>query len=77
MIFIRGLMEMPTKTYRKLIKFGKSGFVITVPIGWVRYYGLKAGDKLEMVVNGELLICLKRGGRDINEINALFQNNKR
>ena len=47
---------MPTLTTRKLIKFGDGGFVITVPKGWVRYYRLEAGDKLEVIANGELTI---------------------
>ena len=47
---------MPTITYRKLIKFGNAGAVITVPKGWMRYYGLRAGDKLEVIANGELII---------------------
>ena len=55
---------MPTITNRTLIKFGEGGFAVTVPRGWVRYYGLKAGDKLEMVVDGELLIRPKgKGGK--------------
>ena len=51
---------MPTLTVRKLIKFGDEGLVITVPRGWVRYYNLKAGDKLEVVTNGKLIIRPER-----------------
>jgi bifunctional DNA-binding transcriptional regulator/antitoxin component of YhaV-PrlF toxin-antitoxin module len=47
---------MPTLTLRKLIKFGDGGVVVTVPRGWVRYYGLKAGDRLEVIADGELRI---------------------
>ena len=47
---------MPTLTLRKLIKFGDGGIVITVPIAWIRYYGLGAGDKLEVIADGELII---------------------
>lgn len=47
---------MPSITYRKLIKFGDDGLVITIPIGWIRYNGLKPGDKLQVVTNGELTI---------------------
>jgi len=46
---------MPAITYRKLIKFGKGRAVITVPKGWMRYYGLRAGDKSEVTANGELV----------------------
>ena len=47
---------MPTLTFRKLIKFGDGGIVITVPKAWIRYYGLRAGDKLEVIADGELTI---------------------
>ena len=51
---------MPTLTLRKLIRFGQNGLIITVPKGWVRYYGLKAGDRLEVIANGELTVRPKR-----------------
>ena len=47
---------MPTMSFRKLIKFGGSGLVVTVPSGWARYYRLKPGDKVEVIVNGELIV---------------------
>ena len=47
---------MPTLTFRKIIKFGQSGLVITIPKSWIRYYKLKAGDRLEVIANGELMI---------------------
>ena len=51
---------MPTLTLRKLIKFGESGLVVTIPKGWTRYYGLKAGDRLEVIANGELTVRPER-----------------
>ena len=54
---------MPTLTLRKLIKFGETGVVITIPKGWLRYYGLKAGDRLEVIANGELVIRPVRKSR--------------
>ena len=48
--------NMPTLTFRKLIKFGENGVVVTIPKGWQRYYGLKAGDRLEVIANEELII---------------------
>ena len=47
---------MPTLTLRKLIKFGDTGLVLTIPKGWLRYYNLKAGDRLEVIANDELII---------------------
>ena len=51
---------MPTQTIRKLIKFGRDGVVMTVPREWIRYYGLKAGDRLEVIADGELTIRPER-----------------
>ncbi|MBA7694260.1 hypothetical protein ES703_102867 [subsurface metagenome] len=47
---------MPTLAKRKLIKFGESGLVLTVPKGWARYHDLKPGDKVEIEANGELTV---------------------
>lgn len=52
---------MPTLTLRKLIRFGDGGLVITVPKAWVRYYGLRAGDELEVIADGELIIRPGKG----------------
>ncbi|MFC1871653.1 AbrB/MazE/SpoVT family DNA-binding domain-containing protein [Chloroflexota bacterium] len=56
---------MPTLTVRKLIKFGESGLALTIPKGWTRYYGLKAGDRLEVIANGELVIRPERKRRQL------------
>ena len=47
---------MPTLAIRKLIRFGESGLVLTVPKGWAKYHKLKPGDMVEVVTNGELII---------------------
>ena len=47
---------MPTLTTRKIIQLGHSALVITLPVGWVRYYNLRAGDKLEVITNGKLTV---------------------
>jgi AbrB family looped-hinge helix DNA binding protein len=52
---------MPMIFERRLIKMGEGGLVITVPKGWIRFYGLKAGDKLEVITDGEITIRPKRG----------------
>jgi len=41
---------------RKLIKLGKGTLVVTIPKLWVDQMKLKAGDKVEMVVNKKLII---------------------
>ena len=47
---------MPTLTFRKVIRLGQNGFIISLPVGWVRYNHLKAGDKLEVIANKKLII---------------------
>ena len=47
---------MPTLTLRKIIKFGKVAHVITLPMAWVRYHKLQAGDRVEVIADGKLTI---------------------
>lgn len=46
---------MPTITERSLINMSGS-LVMTIPKGWVRFYRLKAGDKVMVVADEELLV---------------------
>lgn len=57
---------MPNLTQRSLIRFGDGGLVVTIPKAWADYYGLKAGDKVEVVTNHQLRLrpkITKRGRR--------------
>ena len=47
---------MPNLFKRRLIKSGNTSVVMVVPKSWIRYYGLRAGDKLEVIADGELII---------------------
>ncbi len=47
---------MPTLIIRLVIDMGQDSYVITLPKAWVRYFGIKPGDKLEVVTNGELRV---------------------
>lgn len=47
---------MPSLEERKIYKVGKSSMVITLPRGWLKYFGLKAGDSVELTINGDLTI---------------------
>lgn len=58
---------MPTLARRKLIKFGESGLVLTVPRAWARFYGLKPGDKVEVVADGELVVRPEAPREQANE----------
>lgn len=56
---------MATLLRRSLIKMGRGGLVVTVPKGWAEYYGLRAGDRPEMIADDELTIRpLKRQEND-------------
>ena len=39
-------MELTT---RKIMKVGKHSLAITLPLGWLRFMGLKAGDVVEVL----------------------------
>ena len=34
--------------------------MVTLPKGWLRYMGIKPGDKVEVITNGEIIIRRKR-----------------
>ncbi len=45
---------MPSIFERSILNFaGGDSFAIVLPIQWIRYYGLKPGDKLQVVANEE------------------------
>ena len=46
--------------FRKLIEFGKSSYVISVPRQWVRENGLKKGDIISLEETGGGLIILPK-----------------
>jgi bifunctional DNA-binding transcriptional regulator/antitoxin component of YhaV-PrlF toxin-antitoxin module len=54
---------MPTLDERKLMKFVTST-VVAVPPGWLRYHGLTAGDTVEVIANGKVIIRAKKGHRE-------------
>jgi len=54
---------MPTLVERSVIDMGQGSYVMTLPRAWVRYFGIKPGDKLEVVTNGELRVRPKRKSR--------------
>ena len=46
---------MPLLENRRIYAAGKS-LAVTLPKGWLRYFGIKAGDEVEIVANGDLII---------------------
>lgn len=51
---------MPIIEERTIYQSSKSSFAITLPRGWLKYLKLKAGDKVEVEANGELVIRPKK-----------------
>ena len=47
---------MPCLTERTVIDLGQGSYVVCLPKAWLRYYGLKPGDKVEVVSNGVITI---------------------
>ena len=46
---------MPLLERRRIYAAGGS-LAITLPKGWLAYFGIKAGDEVEIVANGKLVI---------------------
>jgi antitoxin component of MazEF toxin-antitoxin module len=47
--------------YRTIFRIGQGAVAVTLPMGWIRYAGLKPGDKVEVVINEDhLLIRVKK-----------------
>jgi bifunctional DNA-binding transcriptional regulator/antitoxin component of YhaV-PrlF toxin-antitoxin module len=47
---------MPSLEERMVYRVGASSLAITLPPGWLRYYGIKPGDKVEVLINDVLTI---------------------
>jgi AbrB family looped-hinge helix DNA binding protein len=47
---------MPVIFERKLFKIGEGGIAVTLPKAWINYYGLQAGDKVEVLADNDKLI---------------------
>ena len=50
---------MPILVERSLFKTGEDSLAVTLPKAWTRYLHLKAGDRVLIVANDELVIRLK------------------
>ena len=50
---------MPIEVERSLFKTGEDSLAVTLPKAWTRYLQLKAGDRVLIVVNDDLVIRLK------------------
>ena len=41
---------------RTIFRIGEGAVAVTLPIGWIRYAGLKPGDRVEVVINDDYLL---------------------
>ena len=49
---------------RSLIRLGRDCLVVTVPAAWARFYGLKPGDKVEVISNGKMTVKPLKPGEE-------------
>lgn len=54
---------MPTLVERTVIDMGQGSYIITLPKPWLRYFGIRPGDKLEIETDGDLIIRRPRRKR--------------
>ncbi len=47
---------MPTKDKRKIVRLGKTSLGVILPKGWLRYFDLKAGDEVEVITDGNVVV---------------------
>ena len=47
---------MPSLSERTVIDLGQGSYVVCLPKAWCRYYGLKPGDKVEVISDDEITI---------------------
>ena len=60
--------------FRKIIKFGKSSFVISLPNAWIKKNKLNKGDTISLAenLNSELILSLKPGDKDDEKTSKLI-----
>ena len=47
---------MAQQEERTISRVGCNSMMITLPKGWLRFYRLQPGDKVEVITNGELRV---------------------
>ncbi len=49
-------IDIPHTFVRSIVKFAQSNGSVRLPLSWLEYYGLKTGDKVELVTKGDIVI---------------------
>ncbi|MBT0160225.1 AbrB/MazE/SpoVT family DNA-binding domain-containing protein [Candidatus Bathyarchaeota archaeon A05DMB-2] len=47
---------MPQQENRKIIRIGKTSLGVILPRAWLRFFSLSAGDEVEVVSNGHIIV---------------------
>jgi antitoxin component of MazEF toxin-antitoxin module len=47
---------MPQKENRKIVRIGRTSLAVILPRAWLRFYGLDAGDQVEVISNGKVTV---------------------
>jgi len=47
---------MPQIENRKVVRVGKTSSGVILPAAWLRYFGIKPGDEVEVVSNGVVTV---------------------
>jgi len=55
-MYIMLMYIMPQREVRKVITNGTSSLAVIIPKPWMDYFGLKAGDEIEVITNGNVTI---------------------
>lgn len=50
---------MQIQVERTVFKIGDGGFAVTLPKAWIKYNGLKPGDKVQVIADSEIIIRVK------------------
>jgi bifunctional DNA-binding transcriptional regulator/antitoxin component of YhaV-PrlF toxin-antitoxin module len=61
---------MPGLSERTVIDLGQGSCVVCLPKAWLRYYGIRPGDTVEVISNGVVTIRPKRQGSGQGNRNA-------
>ena len=51
---------MPIKVERILFRIGEGSLAVTLPKAWVIYNRLKPGDRVEVIVNDDVTVHIKK-----------------
>ena len=51
---------MPIKVERILFRIGEGSLAVTLPKAWVIYNHLKPGDRVEVIVNDDVTVHIKK-----------------